>query len=413
MLQARSARSMLALIMLSVAAVSASWAMAMPRYDHIFIIIAENKRYEQIIGSADAPNLNALAAKYGLATNFYGETHPSEPNYVAMLGGETFGITDDDAWYCQPGQPAPFCTHATDANYAPHTVAARSLMDQLDEAKLTWKGYFEDLPAPGSTVVYDPSPERKDKRRPDDLYASKHNGFLNFARVQRDPRIAEKIVPLTQLDADLNATAPNYAHIVLNQCNEMHGLSGDKVDKDCEGNTPAAFSALIRRGDRAIGAVVNKILASPLWAASGNVAVVITFDEDDARDFTGTQGCCGVEPGSRANFGGGHVPTIVVTNHGPHDGRMDRTPYNHYSLLRTMRRGFRAHRISGARRRRRQRCQADDAAVRCRAREMMAKQRGAEVSKLRSDDGVIARSAATKQSRNHMRVAGLPRSRSQ
>ena len=39
-----------------------------------------------------APNLNRLAAQYGSATRFYAESHPSEPNYVAMLGGDTFGI---------------------------------------------------------------------------------------------------------------------------------------------------------------------------------------------------------------------------------------------------------------------------------------------------------------------------------
>jgi hypothetical protein len=315
---------------------------AMPRYDHIFIIISENKNYKQIIGNAsDAPNLNLLASKYGLAMNFFGETHPSEPNYVAMLGGDTFGITDDDAWYCQPGQHAPFCDHSAVAGYVSHTIGARSLMDQLEEAKLTWKGYFEDLPAPGSTVIYDPSPERKDSNRPNFLYASKHNGFLNFGRVQRDPRISEKIVPLTQLGIDLRADPPNYAHVVLNQCNDMHGLSGDKVPKDCgiEGNNPAAVSALIRRGDTAIGDLVNQIITAPVWSSSGNVAIVITWDEDDNRDFTGTQGCCGFEPGSHSNFGGGHVPTIVLTNHGPR-GLNDPTPYNHYSLLRTCEEAF-------------------------------------------------------------------------
>ncbi|BAZ08698.1 phosphoesterase [Calothrix sp. NIES-4071] len=52
---------------------------AIPKYNHIFIIIAENKAYSQMIGSGtNTPNLSSLANTYGLATNFYGEVHPSE-----------------------------------------------------------------------------------------------------------------------------------------------------------------------------------------------------------------------------------------------------------------------------------------------------------------------------------------------
>ena len=76
----------------------------MPRYEHIFVIVAENRSFDRIIGSPDAPRLNGLAKQYGLATGYYGEVHPSEGNYVAMLGGDTFGIADDDAWYCVPLQ---------------------------------------------------------------------------------------------------------------------------------------------------------------------------------------------------------------------------------------------------------------------------------------------------------------------
>jgi hypothetical protein len=330
------------LALFTFAAAGSASAATMPRYDHILIIVAENKAYSEIIGNtADAPNLNALAKTYGLATNFYGEVHPSEANYVAMLGGDTFGIHDDDAWYCQPAQHAPFCDNAATVGYPSHSVSARSLMDQLQEAKLTWKGYFEDIPAAGSMVVYDPSPERKDSKRPLSLYASKHNGFLNFERVRQDPHIAEKIVPLSQLATDLAAGAlPNYAHIVLNQCNEMHGLTGENVPSDCvlDDEKPETLHPVIRRGDKAIGALVDHIVAAPVWSTARNIAVVITWDEDD-RDTTSVQGCCGFEPGSTANFGGGHIATIVITNHGPR-GVTDPTPYNHYSLLRTCEEAF-------------------------------------------------------------------------
>ncbi len=182
---------------------SSSHASEMPRYDHIFIIIAENKDFEQIIGRANAPHLSKLANEYGLATSFYGEVHPSEANYIAILGGDTFGIHDDDAWYCEFGKIDSYCPNALIPGYANHSISARSLMDQLEEAKLSWKGYFEDLPSPGSTAIYHPSKENPDPSRPNELYAAKHNGFVSFERVRNDPRIKEKIVALDQLRADL------------------------------------------------------------------------------------------------------------------------------------------------------------------------------------------------------------------
>src|SRR5215472_2331479 len=66
----------------------------LPRYDHILVIIAENQGFDQIIGKSYAPNINQLAAAYGLTTNYYGVVHPSEANYIAMIGGDTFGIHD-------------------------------------------------------------------------------------------------------------------------------------------------------------------------------------------------------------------------------------------------------------------------------------------------------------------------------
>ena len=60
---------------------------AFPRYDHVLLIIMENEGYNQVVGNQFAPILNALANDYGLATNYTGVADPSEPNYVAMLGG--------------------------------------------------------------------------------------------------------------------------------------------------------------------------------------------------------------------------------------------------------------------------------------------------------------------------------------
>jgi hypothetical protein len=305
-----------------------------PHYDHILIIIAENHAYKQIIDSPNAPNLNRLAKAYGSATSFYGEVHPSEANYVAMLGGDTFGIHDDDAWYCKPGKRDRYCSSAkTNKPYRNHTVTARGLVDQLTEHNLTWKGYFESIPKAGSKIVYSPDAKNAVPSQPEQLYASKHNGFLNFKTVQNDPDLASKLVGFDQLVQDLAiGRVPNYAHIVPNQCNEMHGLEGHDVPNDCKFEND---DGRIDRGDKIIDDLVTKIMASPIWSAQANAAIVITWDEDDnPKHKVGTQGCCGFDPKSKANFGGGHIPTLVITNHGPR-GLVDDTPYNHYSLLRT------------------------------------------------------------------------------
>ena len=97
---------------------------------------------------------------------------------------------------------------------------------------------------------------------------------------------------------------------------------------------------LVRRGDAQIGKLVDRIIHSKVWTDRGNAAIVITFDESDGgRRTRGVQGCCGSDPNSAANFGGGHILTLVITNHGPRHVA-DSTPYNHYSLLRTTEAGF-------------------------------------------------------------------------
>ncbi len=96
----------------------------MPRYAHIFVIVEENHAYNQVIGNPKAPNINRLAQTYGLATKYYGVVHPSEGNYIALLGGSTFGIHDDDAYYCKPGSTDPsghrYCSSAAKSDYVSH-----------------------------------------------------------------------------------------------------------------------------------------------------------------------------------------------------------------------------------------------------------------------------------------------------
>ncbi|MFI4966304.1 MAG: alkaline phosphatase family protein [Caulobacterales bacterium] len=320
----------LATLVASTAPVVGASAAALPRYAHVLVIVEENKDYAQVLSGTFAPNLARLARTYGEATNFFAEVHPSEANYVALLGGDTFGIHDDDAFYCKPGMGAdPACGGAGAPGYASHSVPGPHLGQQLEDAGLTWKGYYEDLPAPGSLAVTAGKLPTAAGPRPAALYASKHSGFLNFEAVQRDPKRADHIVDFHRLDADIAADRlPAFALIVPNQCNEMHGLHGEGVPPDCDG---ANVGALIARGDREIGTLVSRLQKTAAWQGAENMAIVITFDEG-AGKLRG--GCCGVTPHAPSNFGGGHIPTVVITNHGPR-GAKDPTAYNHYSMLRT------------------------------------------------------------------------------
>ena len=177
----------------------------LPRFTHVFVIVEENKSFAQVLDSANAPNLARLAHEYGSATAFYGEVHPSEANYVALLGGDTFGIHDDDAFYCKPRDVDRFCRGAAAPGYPGHTLSARHLGQQLEDKGLSWKGYYGDLPEPGSLSVVAGQLSAGGVAHPAALYASKHSGFLNFASVQSDPKRAERIVGFDQLGRDLDS----------------------------------------------------------------------------------------------------------------------------------------------------------------------------------------------------------------
>jgi hypothetical protein len=297
-----------------------------PHYQHIVEIMMENQKYDTIIGNPLAPNLNALANQYGLATNYFGVTHPSEPNYLAAVAGSYFGVQDDNQFYCTAAlaatEPASWQCGGTTVD---HTVSAQSIADQLTANGMTWKGYFQSLPAVvGPVVKLGPGANGpytfKSPSNAVALYASKHNPFVNFTGTQD---ALGNMVSDTQLATDLaSGHLANYSLIVPNQCFDMHGTGG------------CGSTSLITLGDSYVAATVNQIMSSQVWN-EGNNAIVITWDEDDFSDSgqPGT-GCCGANPG------GGHVATIVIKNHGNDGHVVDSTAYNHYSLLRTMEGAF-------------------------------------------------------------------------
>ena len=303
---------------------------AVPHYDHIIVIVEENKGYKTVLDRGYAPNISRLAKTYGMATQMYAEVHPSEANYVALLGGDTFGIHDDDAWYCKPNSTEVYCKGADAPGFPVHLIDGPNLASRLKAKGLAWRAYLENLPAPGSLAIVSP----ESSTDPAALYAAKHTGFTNFASVHEDGDLAHELVGFDALTSDLrNGSFATFSLIVPNQCNEMHGIDSPKAPADCA----KGDDGLVRRGDATVGSLVASFQASPVWKA-GNTAIVITWDEDGKADRVpgSQQACCVVDA---HNPGGGHIPTIVITNHGPR-GVNDPTLYDHYSLLRTIEDAF-------------------------------------------------------------------------
>src|ERR1700712_2426660 len=70
-------------------------AASLPTYSHVVIVVEENRSQANISGNQAAPFINALAAGGAMMAQSFAETHPSEPNYLAMFAGNTFGLKKD------------------------------------------------------------------------------------------------------------------------------------------------------------------------------------------------------------------------------------------------------------------------------------------------------------------------------
>jgi acid phosphatase len=109
---------------------SAASRTPLPRFDHVLVVVLENKDQSSVLGNAEAPNFNRFARRYTVLSNYGGIAHPSLPNYLALVSGSAHGIRTD-------------CTTCL--------VSGRNLADTLERAQLTWKVYAEGIPRPGWT----------------------------------------------------------------------------------------------------------------------------------------------------------------------------------------------------------------------------------------------------------------------
>ncbi len=178
---------------------AASAQPAVPAFQHVVVIVFENKEYASVLGNSQAPTFNRMARRYATLTRYYGVAHPSLPNYLALVSGSTHEIASD-------------CTSCT--------VSGSNLADTLERAGKTWRLYAEGLPQPGFTGPFA------------GRYAKKHDPFVYFRDVAGDPRRLQRVAPLTQLHSDLAAyRLPDFAFVVPDLCHSMHDCSVQTGDR--------------------------------------------------------------------------------------------------------------------------------------------------------------------------------------
>lgn len=302
-----------------------------PKFDHQIVIMMENHSYDQIIGSQYTPYINQLANTYNLATNYYGTTHPSLPNYLDVISGSNFGNgapfdtkngTTPDPSLGNDNPPCVSIGHFAGSTNCDPTINSPSIVDQLTAKGLTWKTYQENLPTDKFAANSNTNGVN------DKLYAVKHNPFMYFNTVNSDPNQLKNVVGYSGVDgllADfapnaLKGSVPNFSFIAPNQCHDMHG---DPNGGCPSGNTltvDANEQNLLKAGDSEVKSLVEMIQSSPMWKQGNNV-IYIAWDENDY----------GIESNK--------VPLIAITNNGLL-GVKDGEYANHYSLLRTIEDGF-------------------------------------------------------------------------
>jgi acid phosphatase len=228
----------------------------------VWLIVMENRSYGQVIGEGNAPFMNALATRYGLATDYHGVARPSQPNYLALISGSTQGVSDDDV----------------------HDLDAMTLLDQLEAAGHSWHVFAENVPA-GCYL----GASARNGLDGQGTYARKHEPAISFVSVSRDPARCGRIDNLTSFALD----AADFNLIIPNLCHDMH---------DCS----------TRTGDSWLAQFVPRLVDSDAFRQGG--LLLVTFDEASSRDdsqhtvllFAGS----GVSPGTRATERADHYSLL-------------------------------------------------------------------------------------------------------
>lgn len=276
--------------------------------NHVFLIYIENKGVGDIVGSPNAPYINSLINTNGYADNYYALGHPSNPNYFRIMGGSDFGI---------------------DYNPASNAIDAPSLMQEMDQAEISWAGYAQGMPAPGDIVSSGD-------------YAVDALPFAEFSYVYDNTPayLQEHLLPLTELSTNLAnpSTFPEFTWIAADGANNMEGPTntvGSAAQWLVSQLTNHQYN--VAAGDQFVQQEVSTIEHSATWTdPTQKDAIIITEDEDSNNLSLGL--------GNEGN----NAPMIVIPNQDAVTaGGMQSGPfttddyYNEYSLMATIEDAFR------------------------------------------------------------------------
>jgi acid phosphatase len=268
-----------------------------PSFDHVFLIVEENENYANVIGNAeDMPYLNTLASKYGVATNYFANVHPSINNYFLLTAGRM-------------GTYRPWIRDLSDT--FPFTVHGDNVASILSAKGKSWKAYAENLPGSGYIG---------DDRFP---YVKRHNPFSYFASVRGSASQRRNIVPFEQFRRDLEAnTLPDYSFIVPNLYHDGHH---DQLTKH---TAPCGDHKALQAIDAWLNDRIRPLIESDTFQRSG--LLIVVFDE--ACEY-GPKADWRFDPKAPDRKGGGQVAAIIVSSRTPAGSKSDKL-YHHESVLR-------------------------------------------------------------------------------
>ncbi|HXM69273.1 MAG TPA: alkaline phosphatase family protein [Candidatus Acidoferrum sp.] len=224
------------------ASVTVALAATTAEFGHVFLVMEENHSYSSVIGSSSLPYLNSLAKGYGLATEYFGNTHPSIGNYFELTTGQI--ITNNDAFS--------------------GTVSVDNVVRHLISAGKTWKSYAENLPSVGykGGDVYP--------------YAKHHNPFAYLTDVVNSTNQVRNLVPFTEFASDLaNHVLPQYSYIVPNMLDDAHDGTLSQADNWLKSHIAPLIASSTFQQNGLLVIVFDESLDSDTQHGGGHVAAVV------------------------------------------------------------------------------------------------------------------------------------------
>jgi len=225
-------KTLLAAAALSTVSLS-SLASALPRPEHVVMVVEENRAFSNIIGYSGASYINTLAQYGALMTNSYAIDGSSQPNYLQLFSGSNQGVQDNTI------QQQPFNTP--------------NLSSALGAKGLTFTGYSESLPSVGYTgASYSADPNQNQ-------YVRKHNPWVNWQGASANAVSPTQTQPLTSFPTNDFSNLPTVSVVIPNEQDNMH-----------DGGRAAGDQWLRQNLD-----------AYVQWANTHNSLFILTWDEDD------------------------------------------------------------------------------------------------------------------------------------